>query len=126
MVVNLGNAHTFAALVQGERLWGIYEHHTGLLNQTKLFDHLSRFLAGELTHQEVFDDLGHGCAITPGYPAGRPFSFTVITGPSRRLAKGWPGVFAVPGGDMMLTGCFGLADAFLKMAKIPIEIEELL
>ncbi|OGP74405.1 MAG: hypothetical protein A2Y80_09975 [Deltaproteobacteria bacterium RBG_13_58_19] len=126
MVVNVGNAHTFAALVQGERLWGIYEHHTGLLTPAKLFDHLSRFLAGELTHQEVFDDLGHGCALTPGYPPGRPFSFTVITGPRRRLAQGWPGVFAVPGGDMMLTGCFGLADAFLKMEKIPIEIDELL
>ncbi len=32
MVVNLGNAHTFAALVQADRLWGIYEHHTGLLD----------------------------------------------------------------------------------------------
>jgi uncharacterized protein (DUF1786 family) len=117
MVVNLGNAHTFGALVQGERLWGIYEHHTGLLNQAKLFSQLARFQAGELTNDEVFADEGHGCAYAPGYPPGRPFSFTVITGPRRRLAQGWPGCFAAPFGDMMLTGCFGLMAAFLEKEK---------
>jgi len=117
MVVNLGNAHTFGALVQGERLWGIYEHHTGLLNQAKLFSQLGRFQAGELTNDEIFADEGHGCAYAPGYPPGRPFSFTVITGPRRRLARGWPGCFAAPFGDMMLTGCFGLMAAFLEKEK---------
>ncbi len=117
MVVNLGNAHTFGALVQGERLWGIFEHHTGLLNQAKLFSQLARFQAGELTNDEVFADEGHGCAYAPGYPPGRPFSFTVITGPRRRLARGWPGCFAAPFGDMMLTGCFGLMAAFLEKEK---------
>ena len=124
MVVNLGNAHTFAALVRGERLWGIYEHHTGLLDQAKLFDHLGRFQAGELTNDEVFADQGHGCAYAPGYPPAAPFSFTVITGPRRRLARGWPGVFAAPLGDMMLTGCFGLVAAFLELEQSPIHLEE--
>ena len=124
MVVNLGNAHTFAALVQGERLWGIYEHHTGLLNQTKLFDHLQRFQAGTLTNTEIFADEGHGCALDPAYPPGRPFHFTVITGPQRRLARGWPGVFAAPCGDMMLTGCFGLVDAFINLAYLPIALTD--
>jgi uncharacterized protein (DUF1786 family) len=118
MVVNLGNAHTFAALVQGERLWGIYEHHTGLLSPAKLFDHLGRFQAGTLTNDEIFADDGHGCAYTPDYEKERPFIFTVITGPRRRLAQGWPGVFAAPLGDMMLTGCFGLVAAFLDKEKI--------
>ncbi|MDD5643815.1 MAG: DUF1786 domain-containing protein, partial [Syntrophales bacterium] len=58
LVVNLGNAHTFAALARGERLWGIYEHHTGLLTPAKLFDHLRRFQTGELTNDEVFADNG--------------------------------------------------------------------
>jgi uncharacterized protein (DUF1786 family) len=114
MVINLGNAHTFAALVQGDRLWGIYEHHTGL-PPAKLFDQLVRFQAGALTNDEVFADQGHGCAYAPGYPAGDPFFFTVITGPQRRLARGWPGgVLAAPLGDMMLTGCFGLVAAFFE------------
>ena len=91
-VVNVGNAHTFAALVRGDRLWGIYEHHTGLLNPEKLFDHLERFQQGALTNDEVFDDQGHGCAYAPDFTARGEFAFTVITGPRRRLARGWPGV----------------------------------
>jgi len=114
-VVNLGNAHTFAALVQGGRIFGIYEHHTGLLSAARLLDHLRRFQRRELTNEEVFADEGHGCAYAPDYPPGREFTFTVITGPRRRLLAGWQeGVMAAPFGDMMLTGAFGLAEAFLE------------
>jgi uncharacterized protein (DUF1786 family) len=120
MVVNLGNAHTFAALVQGARLYGIYEHHTGLLPPSKLFDHMARFQAGDLTNEEIFQDQGHGCAYAPDFPRERPFAFTVITGPQRRLAQGWPGVLAAPFGDMMLTGCFGLIAAYLEKEDLQI------
>jgi uncharacterized protein (DUF1786 family) len=122
MVVNLGNAHTFAALVRGERLWGIYEHHTGLLSRDKLFFHLKRFQAGQLSNAEVFDDQGHGCAYAADFPGEVSWDFTVITGPQRRLARGWPGIFAAPCGDMMLTGCFGLVAAFLEKANLPIKV----
>jgi uncharacterized protein (DUF1786 family) len=120
LVVNLGNAHTFAALVRGERLRGIYEHHTGLLDREKLFDHLRRFQSGELTNDEVFADQGHGCAYGPDYAPAPSFAFTVITGPRRRLARGWPGVFAAPLGDMMLTGCFGLMAALLEKEGVAV------
>ncbi|MEJ2071747.1 MAG: DUF1786 domain-containing protein [Syntrophobacterales bacterium] len=50
-VVNVGNAHTFAALIREDRIFGIYEHHTGLLTPDKLAQHLSRFQAGELKHE---------------------------------------------------------------------------
>lgn len=123
-VVNLGNAHTFAALVRGDRLWGIYEHHTGLLDQAKLFDHLGRFQAGELSNDEVFADQGHGCAYAPDFAEERPFAFTVITGPQRRLARGWPGVFAAPLGDMMLTGCFGLLEAYLDLENLSVRLTD--
>ncbi len=124
LVVNLGNAHTFAALAQGERLWGIYEHHTGLLTAAKLFDHLHRFQCRELTNDEVFQDHGHGCAYAPDYPWAAMPALTVITGPRRRLAQGWPGHFAAPLGDMMLTGCFGLWAAFLEKEKISVKLIE--
>jgi uncharacterized protein (DUF1786 family) len=126
-VVNLGNAHTFAVLVQGDRLLGIYEHHTGLLSPARLFDHLRRFQAGELTNDEVFADQGHGCAYAPDFPRGRAWAFSIITGPRRRLARGWPnGVFAAPGGDMMLTGALGLTAAFLERQQFPVNFAELL
>jgi uncharacterized protein (DUF1786 family) len=124
MVVNLGNAHTFAVLVRGERLWGIYEHHTGLLTPPKLFDHLSRFRAGGLTNDEVFADQGHGCAYAPDYPPASKFSLAVITGPRRRLAQGWTGHFAAPLGDMMLSGCFGLVAAFIEKEKISVKFND--
>jgi len=114
MVVNLGNSHTLAVLIQGESLWGIYEHHTRLLNQAKLFSHLARFQRGDLTDAEVFADQGHGCAYAPNYFPELRFSFTVITGPRGSLAQGWPGVFAAPFGDVGFTGCFGLITAFFE------------
>jgi uncharacterized protein (DUF1786 family) len=123
-VVNVGNAHTFAALVRGDRLWGIYEHHTGLLSPEKLGAHLERFQQGRLTNAEVFDDQGHGCAYAPEFNAGDAFAFTVITGPRRRLAQGWPGIFASPFGDMMLSGCFGLVAAFLELENYPVNLAD--
>ena len=118
-VVNAGNAHTFAALVRGEHMYGIYEHHTGLLNPEKFFSHLERFQQGTLTNAEIFEDQGHGCAYAPDFGAKGEFAFTVITGPRRRLAQGWPGVMAAPCGDMMLSGCFGLVAAFLEQEGYP-------
>jgi uncharacterized protein (DUF1786 family) len=123
-VVNVGNAHTFAALVRGDRLRGIYEHHTGLLNPEKLFDHLGRFQRGALANAEVFDDQGHGCAYAPDFGAGGEFAFTVVTGPRRRLARGGPGVEAAPFGDMMLSGCFGLVAAFLELDNYPVDLAD--
>jgi uncharacterized protein (DUF1786 family) len=115
-VVNAGNAHTFAALVKGDQIYGIYEHHTGLLSPEKFFSHLGRFQQGRLTNDEIFEDQGHGCAYVPDFFAQSEFAFTVVTGPRRRLAEDWPGVMAAPFGDMMLTGCFGLVAAFLEKA----------
>jgi uncharacterized protein (DUF1786 family) len=122
-VVNAGNAHTFAALIRGQRLWGIYEHHTGLLKPEKLFSHLERFQRGELSNAEIFNDQGHGCAYVPDFVPQGEFTFTVITGPRRRLVRGWPGVMAAPFGDMMLSGCFGLVAAYLEQEGYPAGLE---
>jgi uncharacterized protein (DUF1786 family) len=113
-VVNAGNAHTFAALVKGERIYGIYEHHTGLLSPEKFSAHLQRFQQGTLTNDEIFADQGHGCTYTPGLALANDFAYTVITGPQRRLAQDCGGIMAAPFGDMMLTGCFGLMAACLN------------
>ena len=72
VVVNIGNEHTFAVLVQDETVWGVYEHHTGLLTPEKLLAHLTRFQAGELNNAEVYDDFGHGCVIRAGYAQPSP------------------------------------------------------
>lgn len=124
-VVNAGNAHTFAALVQGGHMCGIYEHHTGLLSPAKFFSHLERFQQGELSNAEIFEDQGHGCAYVPDFRPKGEFGFTVITGPRRRLAQGWPGgIFAAPLGDMMLSGCFGLVAAYLEQEGYPANLAD--
>jgi len=111
MLVNVGNQHTIAFLVAGSRVYGVLEHHTGILSAQKLADYLNRFKNGNLSYQEVFDDHGHGCAVLP--EAGNfSFDFVAVTGPQRSMASG-AGYLAVPHGDMMISGAFGLAKGVL-------------
>jgi len=110
LLVNVGNQHTLAAMMKGERIWGIFEHHTGLLTPERLSDYLQRFVQGKLTNEEVYNDNGHGCAVVPGAPGPESFTFAAVTGPQRHLAEKI-GYFAAPYGDMMLSGSFGLVAA---------------
>lgn len=115
LVLNLGNQHAVAALVLNARIFGIYEHHTGCLTPDKLRDHLHRFRLGILSDEEVFADQGHGCVSPDGASEMSRFSTVVVTGPQRHLAKNLGYHFAVPYGDMMLSGCFGLIRAATGM-----------
>ena len=115
IVLNLGNQHAVASLVLDARIVGIYEHHTGCLTPAKLHDHLGRFRKGTLSDQEVFADQGHGCASLPDAKDMSSFSTVVVTGPQRHLAESLGYYFAVPYGDMMLSGCFGLIRAATGM-----------
>ena len=109
-VVNLGNMHTVGFLMAGRKVFGVYEHHTSCLDTVTLADHINRFVAGRITDQEVFNTRGHGCARLESAPA-QTSTPVVITGPQRRLAQGLPWRTAVPFGDVMLSGCFGLVAA---------------
>jgi uncharacterized protein (DUF1786 family) len=107
-IVNIGNQHTLALLVRGEELFGVMEHHTESMNTEKLERLVTRLIAGTITHDEVFDDDGHGALVLDAYRDASPFAFVAVTGPNRAMAKplGW--YFAAPHGAMMLSGCFGL------------------
>ncbi|MCX8118634.1 MAG: DUF1786 domain-containing protein [Desulfobacterota bacterium] len=110
LVVNVGNGHTMAALLIEGKIEGLYEHHTHRLTPKKLEDHLRRFLRGELTQQEVFEDEGHGViTLTPHHEEVRIW----VTGPNRNLFKetSFRYTFAAPGGNTMMTGPLGLIKA---------------
>ena len=62
-VVNIGNGHTLASVVDGKKLLSLFEHHTHQMTTNKLDDYLKRLCEGTLDFQEVFDDGGHGCYI---------------------------------------------------------------
>ncbi len=112
VVVNLGNAHTLAFHLRQTRICGLFEHHTRLMSVEKLDSMIGRIVSGSLTNEEVFGDGGHGCFLIE--KATMPL--VVVTGPHRRLmasSKLGP-YFAVPYGDMMLAGCFGLVRAFAR------------
>jgi uncharacterized protein (DUF1786 family) len=114
MIANLGNFHTIAALLEGREIRGLLEHHTGELTKAKLEGYLEALAAGTLSNQAVFDDMGHG-ALQVGAAAAPPELLTVI-GPRRALldrSRLHP-YLAVPHGDMMLAGCFGLLRALAE------------
>ncbi len=114
LLVNIGNFHTLAFHLKDGRILGLMEHHTGLLDGRKLQRYLTLLVSGELTDEEVFSDMGHGALVRDG-SAVFP-SLVAVTGPRRRLLAGTSlkVYFAVPYGDMMLTGCYGLLRAFAK------------
>ncbi|HZP97171.1 MAG TPA: DUF1786 domain-containing protein [Candidatus Limnocylindria bacterium] len=107
-IVNVGNQHTLGLLVRGQELFGVVEHHTESMTTEKLERLISRLVAGTITHDEVFDDGGHGALVLDAYRENGTFAFVAVTGPNRAMAKplGW--YFAAPHGAMMLSGCFGL------------------
>ncbi|MGE4291489.1 MAG: DUF1786 domain-containing protein [Desulfovibrio sp.] len=107
-VVNLGNSHLIAFLIYQERIWGVYEQHTGIVNADQLRSDLHLFRRGELAFEQVFENRGHGCLTLDLPPEARGFAPTFVLGPQRGLLKGDDMSFPAPGGDMMLAGCFGM------------------
>lgn len=120
LIANVGNFHTLAFRLGTGGIEGVFEHHTGLLDLPKL-ENLLRMLAdGTLKHEDIFGDHGHGALIYDPEPlplfdddlSGGKFG-VVVTGPRRNLMRpsSLRPYFAVPFGDMMISGCFGLLAA---------------
>lgn len=129
IVVNIGNGHTLGALVHENRITGLFEHHTALMNPGKLQDYIIKLADGQLSFEEVFKDQGHGAYIKefPGFDQVRSI---MVTGPKREMLEKLtssefrPEVleklhFAAPFGSMMLSGCFGLLAGFLEKYPDP-------
>ncbi|MFZ5808453.1 MAG: DUF1786 domain-containing protein [Chloroflexota bacterium] len=115
LIANVGNFHTLAFRLGEGGIEGVFEHHTGLLTLEKLEGLLERLAAGDLRHEDVFSDHGHGALVYDH----RRLDLTegefgvAITGPRRGMMKRsrLRPYFAVPFGDMMIAGCFGLLAA---------------
>ncbi|NLA39112.1 MAG: DUF1786 domain-containing protein [Methanomicrobiales archaeon] len=104
ILVNAGNGHTLCFALKGREIYGLFEHHTGALDAERLQRYIRKLAAGTLTSEEIFDDGGHGAAVRKPLATDA----VVITGPNRLRLM--PEAYqAAPFGDMMLSGCFGLA-----------------
>ncbi len=115
ILVNVGNQHTLGVLLRGERILGLFEHHTVLMDPEKLQHLVDALRSGTLTNDDVYTDNGHGAYIHSDYVPGPGFDFVAVTGPQRALAEHLGYTFAAPYGDMMLTGCFGLVAAARRL-----------
>ncbi len=110
LTVNLGNSHTIAFHMHGNAILGLFEHHTGILDVSTLDILLSNLAKGTITNEEVYGAGGHGALTLHGHDEMHP---AAVTGPRRALmsSSSVKTHQAVPYGDMMLTGCYGLVKA---------------
>jgi uncharacterized protein (DUF1786 family) len=115
VVMNLGNMHALCFHLQGTRVISLYEHHTGEISTDQVVAFTQGLIAGILTHEDIFGSKGHGAYYT-GFRATDPSPLVAVTGPQRGKARGSAlnPYFAVPHGDMMISGCFGLLWAFAE------------
>jgi uncharacterized protein (DUF1786 family) len=130
IICNVGNFHTLAFRLGEKGIEGVFEHHTGEIDLPKLEGLIRKLADGSLNHQDVFDDMGHGALMY----SDEKFEFetddfdVVVTGPRRSIFMDSDSLlskmqeqapmfqklrpyFAVPFGDMMIAGCFGLLAA---------------
>jgi uncharacterized protein (DUF1786 family) len=111
IVVNVGNFHTLAFQFRDGRFVRLFEHHTGELTSERLADWLGALADGSIRHEAVFADKGHGamCLDTSALPLDR----VALVGPRQAMLAdaALPVRAAVPHGDQMLAGCYGLLRA---------------
>ena len=107
VVIDIGNGHTTAASIENGKIQGVFEHHTSSLTGESLERYIKRLASGEITHEEVHEDFGHGAHVL------NPISEiekVIVSGPKRELIEktnlDWH--HAAPGGDVMMTGTVGL------------------
>jgi uncharacterized protein (DUF1786 family) len=113
VVANLGNEHTLAFHLHDTTIWGVYEHHTHLLSQERLEQHLQELVSGDLDGDMVWQEQGHGGIVVQG---GEKLGFLSVIGPLRGILE-WSTLapyFATPHGSMMLAGSFGLVRAWAE------------
>ncbi len=125
IICNVGNFHTLAFRLGDKGIEGVFEHHTGEIDLEKLEGLIRKLADGSLKHQDVFDDMGHGALMYTNevFEFGKDEFDVVVTGPRRSMFALTPSpsptgrgeslrpYFAVPFGDMMIAGCFGLLAA---------------
>ncbi len=119
VIANIGNFHTLAFRMNKQKIEGVFEHHTGLVDTDKMDKLITSLANGSIQHEDVFMDHGHGAIVHQGKAvdiSSGPYG-VAVTGPRQSMmqtSKLRP-YFSAPFGDMMLAGCFGLLYATGKI-----------
>ena len=113
IAIDIGNGHTTAASIEDGKIQGIFEHHTSSLTGESLERYIKRLASGEITHEEVHEDHGHGAHVLN--PISK-IEKVIVSGPKRELIEktnlDWH--HAAPGGDVMMTGTVGLIKTMMR------------
>jgi len=129
IICNVGNFHTLAFRMGEKGIEGVFEHHTGEIDLARLESLIHKLADSSLRHEDVFDDKGHGALMYTDevFKFGKDDFDVVVTGPRRSIFVGATHAsplrpyFAVPFGDMMIAGCFGMlaavADVMPELAE---------
>lgn len=112
VIINVGNGHTVVMLIENGIVIAVYEHHSGFINREKIKGHVQKLLLGNLSHNEILEEHGHG--VYRRSSASNPENYSIkVIGPNRMKISGL-GEFSHPGGNMMMAGPLGLLRAFLS------------
>ncbi|WP_407376456.1 DUF1786 domain-containing protein [Methanobrevibacter sp.] len=113
IVIDIGNGHTTAASIENGKIQGVFEHHTSSLTGESLERYIKRLASGEITHEEVYNDHGHGAHVLNPI---EKIEKVIVSGPKRELIEktnlDWH--HAAPGGDVMMTGTVGLIKTIME------------
>lgn len=126
ILCNVGNFHALAFHLIDGKIVGIFEHHTGELTREMLETFLVKLANSTLTNEEIFSTSGHGALLLDDSASSKAFPFLAVTGPRRELLRGsmLHPYEAVPHGDMMLAGNYGLLRALAtQVSKLAPSIE---
>lgn len=115
IIVNVGNSHTLAAYLHQQRIMGVLEHHTGLLDGGTIGTLIEELAGGRVDGERIFEEGGHGAYLLDyPYPGLDGVDLISVTGPNRDLLASHNYHFAAPFANMMLTGAYGLLRAHRK------------
>lgn len=115
LIANVGNLHCLVFRLGAGGIDGVFEHHTGEVSTARLDELIGALALATLAHDDVFHDHGHGALVFSPEPMRLPDGSwgVAVTGPRRNVLRNsrHRAYFAVPFGDMMMAGCFGMLRA---------------
>lgn len=119
LLANIGNEHVTASVVSKGKVLAVLEHHTSLLTSKRLESMLKNFIKGKLKNEQVFEEGGHGTFYLQEPSELPKIDIIAVTGPNRNRLRmtQHETYFAVPAGDMMMTGPIGLVKATLHKIR---------